>query len=361
MHILFLTDTLARTQRLARNLGRLDHTRIVDVLDPFQSPSSIEAGGVKLIVSDVASTRSDILAALRLYLDALRKPGMPFFCVLNGTSPRAEVQAAALKPTRIMAADQLAEPITLALGSPAKPAGKPESPGFSAHIAGAQTSLTEILARGRAGRAIDPALITTGAAYIESALRESDIRVWLELVWRFDDATHQHCLLVAGLAAGFGQKLGLSRPDCERLTQAGLLHDIGKSRIPLAILNKPGRLDEGERAVMQTHPAMGYAMLQGHGYSADMLAVVRSHHEFLDGSGYPDHLHGRAIPDLVRLITICDIYGALIDHRPYKTAMEPMKAYDLLASMTGKVDPDLVRAFHSIAIAAGAADLKVTA
>ncbi|TXM89577.1 HD domain-containing protein, partial [Methylobacterium sp. WL103] len=200
-----------------------------------------------------------------------------------------------------------------------------------------------------------------GADLVVGALNKADIRGWLDVVWRFDDATHQHCLLVAGLAAAFARQLGLRAQDCRDLTQAALLHDLGKARIPLAILNKPGRLDADEMTVMRTHPALGIAMLQGQDYPAAMLAVVRSHHEALDGSGYPDGLTAKQIPDLVRLITVCDIFGALIERRPYKRPHSGEAAYDILRGMTGKVDPDLVNAFKPIAEAAGSAMASASA
>ncbi|WP_053080242.1 MULTISPECIES: HD-GYP domain-containing protein [Methylobacterium] len=150
------------------------------------------------------------------------------------------------------------------------------------------------------------------------------------MVWRFDDATHQHCLLVAGLAAGFSLHLGLRRDDCRRLTEAALLHDVGKSRIPLAILNKPARLDGGELAAMRAHPVLGHELLRDAAYDEALLAVVRSHHELLDGSGYPDGLRGDEIPDMVRIVTICDIFGELIECRPYKPPISGEAAYTVL-------------------------------
>jgi HD-GYP domain-containing protein (c-di-GMP phosphodiesterase class II) len=86
-------------------------------------------------------------------------------------------------------------------------------------------------------------------------------------------------------------------------------------------------------------------------YDALTLSVVRSHHEYLDGSGYPDGLRGAQIPDLVRLITICDIFAALIEARPYKAPKAPGDAYAILGSMKAKLDADLVRAFGAVAVA----------
>lgn len=361
MHILFLTDTPTRTHRLTQALSHLGPSRALDVLDPVACPSKLDSTSVRAIVTDVAFGHTDALAAVRRHLDVIRAPGTPLLCVLDDANPRAQAQALALQPTQIIIGAYLAERLALAIGVQPPPEKPRPAPTLQASVAGAQASLATILERGRTGQPLERTVVSAGAAYIETALRAADVRAWLEVVWQFDDATHQHCLLVAGLAAGFAQTLGLSRADCERLTQAALLHDVGKSRIPLTILNKPGRLDEAERLVMQRHPVIGYEMLQGHGFADDMLAVVRSHHELLDGSGYPDKLAGRAIPDLVRLVTICDIYGALIERRRYKTPIAPAQAYAILAGMEGKLDRDLIRAFHPIAVASGAAPLKATA
>ena len=361
MQIVFLTDTPMRAHRLARNLVNLASSRIMDVLDPDQHPTDIERASVRVIVSDVSFARSETIAALRRYLDALRDLHKPVLCILHEASARAHAQATALKATYAVPVDDLAKRLALML--PPAPTATPQDLAFrlSGQAEAARDALVRILALGRSGESLEPSLIAAGAAYIENALRETDVRAWLEVVWQFDDVTHQHCLLVAGLAAGFAQHLGMARADCERLTEAALLHDVGKSRIPLTILNKPGPLSDAERAIVQTHPVIGYDMLQGHGYPDELLAVVRSHHELLDGSGYPDKLYSRAIPDLVRLVTICDIFGALIERRTYKNPMEPGRAFGILTSMEGKLDRDLVRAFRSIAMAAGPADLKTSA
>lgn len=316
---------------------------------------------MRVIVGDVSFRSSETIAALRRYLDGLHHLQKPVLCILHEASPRAHAQATALRATYAIPVEDLARRLALVL--PPSPGATPHerTVRFRGQAEGARDILDRILKIGRAGQALEPSLIATGAGYIENALRETDVRTWLDVVWQFDDLTHQHCLLVAGLAAGFAQHLGLSKGDCERLTQAALLHDVGKSRIPVALLNKPGPLDEAERALIETHPLIGYEMLQRHGYPAEMLAVVRSHHEMLDGSGYPDRLQGRAIPDLVRLVTICDIYGALIERRTYKAAMEPTRAFAVLAGMEGKLDRDLVRAFRSIAVAARPGNLSFSA
>ena len=134
---------------------------------------------------------------------------------------------------------------------------------------------------------------------------------------------------MTGLAVAFGQELGVSRADRQRLSFAGMLHDIGKARIPLAILEKPGRLDEAEMAVMKKHPQYGLdALGTVSGLSSEMLDMVVHHHEYLDGSGYPHGLLANEISDLVRMVTISDVFGALIERRSYKPPLSGDAAYE---------------------------------
>ena len=203
----------------------------------------------------------------------------------------------------------------------------------------------------RADQVPPAAMVENGADLVNQAIREAKVRDWLKVVASFDDVTHRHCLSVAGIAAEFARVLGLNEADSRYLVKGALLHDIGKAKIPLAILNKPAPLTPAERVEMDRHPALGHEMLLTGDYDALTLSVVRSHHEYLDGSGYPDGLRGAQIPDLVRLITICDIFAALIEARPYKAPKAPGDAYAILGSMKAKLDADLVRAFGAVAVA----------
>jgi HD-GYP domain-containing protein (c-di-GMP phosphodiesterase class II) len=102
---------------------------------------------------------------------------------------------------------------------------------------------------------------------------------------------------------------------------------------------------------MRRHPVIGYDLLKDMpGISADVLDGVRHHHEYLDGSGYPDGLGAPDISDLVRLLTISDIFAALIEFRPYRNAMSRPDAYNILCGMNGKLEPALVKAFRRVAL-----------
>jgi len=145
--------------------------------------------------------------------------------------------------------------------------------------------------------------------------------------------------------------LGLAKTDVERLYSAAMFHDIGKAKIPLAVLDKPGRLDDRERALIETHPAVGYDILkENSAISPEILDAVRHHHEYLDGSGYPDALGAESISDIVRVLTISDIFAALIENRTYKPTMPRQKAYEILLGMQGKLERPLVHAFREVAL-----------
>jgi putative nucleotidyltransferase with HDIG domain len=204
--------------------------------------------------------------------------------------------------------------------------------------------------RGKPLRLVDAQRATSR---IISRVGQDGLTSWLDEVRRYHEGTFQHCLLVTGVAVAFGLDVGFSGGDVSRLGMAATLHDIGKARIPLSILDKPGRLDPEEEEIIRRHPAIGYDLLKGvSGISPEILDGVRHHHEYLDGSGYPDGLADSQISDLVRLLTISDIFAALVESRPYRPPMSRRDAYQILCGMEGKLEGALVRAFRSIALAA---------
>lgn len=205
--------------------------------------------------------------------------------------------------------------------------------------------LTDMWDQASEGR-LDRELIESGIAPVLDAIREGGLSGWLDLVWQHDDATYQHCLLVSGLTANFARQLRFSEADAKRLTRAALVHDVGKAKIPIEILNKAGPLDPDETRVMRRHPEIGHDILVRSGsYEPLVLAITRHHHEMLDGSGYPDGLDSASISDPIRLLTVCDIYAALIERRPYKAPMTHPEAIETLRTMSGKIEDSFVDAF----------------
>ena len=215
----------------------------------------------------------------------------------------------------------------------------------------AATAIASMFTAVTLGQPLDVDGTKEAGRQIADRITEHGLSEWLTTVRRHHEGTYQHCLLVTGVAIDFGLSLGVGRMDLERMYTAAMFHDIGKAQIPLAILDKPGRLDPDERAMIETHPAAGYEFLKDHQQiTPEILDAVRHHHEYLDGSGYPDALCGESINDIVRILTISDIFAALIEHRHYKPTMPRNEAYNILCGMTGKLEKALVTSFKEVAL-----------
>jgi putative nucleotidyltransferase with HDIG domain len=213
------------------------------------------------------------------------------------------------------------------------------------------TAMASMFSTVLGGKPIDIADAKHAAGKIADSIADDGLSTWLETVRSHHEGTYQHCLLVMGVAVDFGLSLGLAKMDLERLYSAAMFHDIGKARIPLAVLDKPGKLDPHERALIETHPAAGYDILkQTSCIFPEILDAVRHHHEYLDGSGYPDALCAASISDVVRILTISDIFAALIEDRRYKPPMPRDRAYEIICNMRGKLEAPLVVAFKEVAL-----------
>jgi HAMP domain-containing protein len=146
-------------------------------------------------------------------------------------------------------------------------------------------------------------------------------------------------------ALEIGRRLGLPEAELDLLHRGGLLHDIGKVGVPATLLDKPGPLTPEEYATVQRHPTIGATILSPITAFRPVLPLVLSHHELLDGSGYPDRLSGDAIPFLVRVMTVADVFDALTSDRPYRPAWTVERALGLLLEQAGrKFDPRVVGA-----------------
>jgi putative nucleotidyltransferase with HDIG domain len=150
-----------------------------------------------------------------------------------------------------------------------------------------------------------------------------------------DRDTRGHTIRVAELTVGIARELGMPAPMLRYLARAGLLHDIGKLHIPDAILLKPGPLDDDEWKVMKTHPELGLDILQRMGKFERESEVVLSHHERIDGSGYPQGLKGDAIPLGARILAVADTYDVLVSDRPYRKARTRDEAQRILDEESG--------------------------
>ena len=164
---------------------------------------------------------------------------------------------------------------------------------------------------------------------------------------RFDQYTTTHACNVSVLAMGLAERLGLGREEVRSFGVAGLLHDVGKIRIPKEVLTKPGKLTDEERALMNEHPVEGARIVMARERGLGLAAVVAyEHHVCIDGGGYPTFKFRRDCHYASRIVHICDVYDALCTNRPYREAWDPEKALTYLESRAGtEVDPEIIRVF----------------
>jgi HD-GYP domain-containing protein (c-di-GMP phosphodiesterase class II) len=151
-----------------------------------------------------------------------------------------------------------------------------------------------------------------------------------------DTSTEEHTRRVAALAVEIGEHLGLSPSRLRSLAIGGLLHDIGKLSIAASILRKPGPLDDDEFSVVKTHPERGRELLSElGGFDDGVRRLVLDHHERLDGTGYPRGIRGDDLDLATRILSVCDVYDALVSARVYRAAWTSDQALELLRGESG--------------------------
>ncbi len=163
-----------------------------------------------------------------------------------------------------------------------------------------------------------------------------------------DPSTKKHSEHVSDIAIEIGSVMNLSEPELEQLEWAGLLHDIGKIGIRDDVLLKPERLTREERILMNEHPAKGEEILKDVDQLAAERPLIRHHHEWYNGSGYPDRLIGEEIPLLARVLHVADAFEAMTASRPYRPIpLSTAEALEELRRYAGiQFDPTVVEAFE---------------
>lgn len=185
------------------------------------------------------------------------------------------------------------------------------------------------------------------ASNLMNAINSTDaIAVDISALKTSDEYTFKHSVDVATMSMVLAKQQGLSQKQIYEIGVAGLLHDIGKTKISLDILNKPARLTDEEFAVMKQHPVFGYRMIKGRDeFSNEICMAVLQHHEKMNSKGYPVGFPSDKITQYARILTIADIYDALVTERPYKSAFSQREAVEMIMSMTGELDLTAMKSF----------------
>lgn len=179
--------------------------------------------------------------------------------------------------------------------------------------------------------------------YLELMIDITEVANYLSQLRAYNEYTFRHSLNVAIISGLIGKWLGYNGKTLKNLILTGLLHDIGKILVPLAIINMPGKITAKEMEVVKEHSYHGYELVKELENISDEVKIgILQHHERLDGSGYPLGLFGDKISPFARIIAIADMYDAMTNERVYRTQMSPFFAMETIAGdMHHKLDPDI--------------------
>ena len=173
---------------------------------------------------------------------------------------------------------------------------------------------------------------------------------WGESIESKDRYTQGHCQRVADYACALAEAVGFDGQILLWFRMGALLHDVGKIVVPTEVLNKAGRFTSEERSMMERHPDAGVELLRDMDFPWDIRPMVRHHHEWWSGGGYPDRLSGDEIPLSARILCIADVYDALTTDRPYRPGYSRERAIEIMEADTGRIfDPDLFPVFKELA------------
>lgn len=208
-------------------------------------------------------------------------------------------------------------------------------------------AINELFNEARLGRAIHvDGCIPLVADISDSLARNGSALIGLARLKNKDEYTYMHSVAVCALMVSLARQLGLDEATVLEAGLSGLLHDIGKMAMPLAVLNKAGSLTDAEFAVMRSHPERGHGLLTAAGsIPHSVLDVCLHHHEKFDGTGYPHGLKGEEISLFSRMGAVCDVYDAITSNRPYKKAWNPADSLARMTQWSGHFDTRVLHAY----------------
>ena len=188
-------------------------------------------------------------------------------------------------------------------------------------------------------------LLSERFSILEKAHMDS-VMVLSQTIEAKDKYTRGHCLRVKDISIAIGRELGFNKEKLFFLELGALLHDIGKIGIPGKILNKPSSLTEEEYEEIKKHPDIGANIISNVDFFIPMIPMIRNHHEFYNGKGYPDGVKKNYIPLEARILAVGDAFDAMTSNRPYRKAFSRKKAVDILKKVAGtQLDPEIVNIF----------------
>jgi HD-GYP domain-containing protein (c-di-GMP phosphodiesterase class II) len=275
--------------------------------NPFWS-SSFAITDQKQINTLRSSKIREVWIDLQQSPDTLQKTATPAVAHLGATKPPLTGDSNHHQIAPVPIADELAQAAKI--------------------CAQARVAVTSMFREARMGNTVDAVGVNQLVQDIsDSVKRNGSALISLARLKTADDYTYMHSVAVCAMMIALGRQLGLNESDIRAAGIAGLLHDIGKALLPMAVLNKPGKLTPAEFDIVKTHPELGLQLMGEAGKSNPMaLEVCLQHHEKVDGSGYPRGLKGAEISLYAKMGAVCDVYDAITSNRPYKAGWDPAES-----------------------------------
>jgi putative nucleotidyltransferase with HDIG domain len=256
----------------------------------------------------------------RQYIERLIKLKIPAVYIVNNLIPDVEIEDIIAEETRLEAQYHVRNILENVEKQPAKK---------SSNLLFMQKQLTKTL-----------------EDIIEQLMKNKNLMVNLADIRTADNCTFSHCVNVAVLSITTGLSMGYRYTDLKKLGYGALLHDLGKIKIPTNILNKPGRLNNEEFEEIKKHPQTGYEIAR----ERDLLdtssaLVIQQHHERINGKGYPNGLKEEEIHKYSKITALVDVYDSLVADRPYRAALQPCEALEIIETNENEFDHDVLIAF----------------
>lgn len=351
--LLLASDRRDRSTDLA---GVLAHVAEVETIATMHLPDAPPRSLSGLVV-DINLRSAESVQLVRRKLLGGAYQAIPRLFVLADELHHGSMQAWALGAT-----DTIARPfdprdlllrIRAAFPDPSEQTAAARAEALSDGVAAAHRVLVKMFERRPSGTPLTFQDVMQAEGLILKAIRRTSLREWLSTVGRHHNESYRMCLFATGFAVAFAQHLGMREEDQRRLTRAALLYDVGKAYIDTSLLDNLDALQGDDLRKYHEHPRLGYEALAAEGsFPRETLDVVLHHHELLDGTGYPDALHGHQIADIVRITTIVDIFASLVAKRKNHTPFTPLQAFVAMEDLGDKIDQRLLQAFRPVALGA---------
>lgn len=320
----------------------------------FEQALETDLSRAIMLVIDEAPDNYETVRTLKKILDGPREKDIPFMFILGAMSRREIIQAQTIGASDFVAHPidraEFVEKLSAIANDSIESAWKDLSKTQEAALRASLKVFEDVFENVRAGQAFSNQEVRKSCDLTIKATEDHGIVDLMNAIRTHHNYTYRHSMMVSGYLAAFGLLLGISGQELQNLVACGLLHDIGKAKIPQEILNKPDLLTEEEWVEMKSHPEHSREILTTHDCHEDVKDGCIHHHEKLDGTGYPDQLKGDEIGDMARMVAIADIFSGLTEKRAYKSSMSNHEAYEKMLTMEGHIDMPLLKSFKPIAI-----------